>query len=57
MIPGTHLEGPNELMIKDNNGNMLWKKSFYSENKDHQVGFYFCLHVLSMLWNGYSEVL
>ena len=37
IIPGTHLEGPNELIIKDNSGKILWKKSFEIGSSDNQV--------------------
>ena len=41
IIPGTHLEGENELTIKDSGGGVLWKKSFEIGSNDHQVSLIF----------------
>ena len=46
MIPGTHLEGPNELAIQDNKGNVLWKKSFDSVGNDHQVCAIYPIYII-----------
>ena len=46
MIPGTHLEGPNELTIQDNKGNVLWKKLFDSVGNDHQVCAIYPIYVI-----------
>ena len=46
IIPGTHLEGLNELTIKDNGGGVLWKKSFEIGSNDHQVTLIF-VHLIN----------
>ena len=46
IIPGTNLEGQNELTIKDSDGGVLWKKSFEIGSNDHQVSLIF-VHLIN----------
>ena len=56
IIPGTHLEGQNELTIKDSGGGVLWKKSFEIGSNDHQVSLIFVQLINSFqLFRIYSE--
>ena len=49
VIPGTHLDGQNELAIKDSSGGVLWKKSFEIGSNDDQVSLIFFQLINSFL--------